>query len=157
MPAAVPTKMTLAPWAVSASASARPGNRWPPVPPPAMRIVIWGPVQCSGAPRPATKRPRGLRRRSLSPRSSASSPALAGQGEEDADLAERGNHGRAAVGEERQGQPLGREAAEHHARVHHTLENERERYPEGEQAGEPILMSDGDAEATRRDHGEERA
>src|SRR5437762_2702083 len=181
MPAAGPTKMTLAPWAVSASASARPGNRWPPVPPPAMRIVKRnrGPVQCSGASRPATKRPRGIRRapRTPSAKTSASalglrlclkvtysrertsqlapSPCFAGQGEEDADLAERGNHGRAAVGEERQGQPLGGEAAEHHARVHHALEDERERHAEGEQAGEPILMSDGDAEATRRDHREE--
>src|SRR5437762_2880897 len=174
MPAAVPTKVTLAPWAASASASARPGKRWPPVPPPAMRILMWGPAQCSGAPRPADQPTRGirrapqtpsaktsapalgLRRHSLSPRLAGSSPALAGQGEEDADLAERGNHGRAAVGEERQGQPLGREAAEHYARVHHALEDERERHAEGEQAREPILMSDGDAEATRRHHREER-
>src|SRR5438094_468085 len=169
MPAAVPTKMTLAPWAASASASARPGNRWPPVPPPAMRILIWGPVRCSRGYRRAlllrcpqtpsakTSAPAlGLRRHCLSPRLFGSSPALAGQGEEDADLAERGNHGRAAVGEERQGQPLGREAAEHYARVHHALEDERERHAEGEQAREPILMSDGDAEATRRHHREAR-
>src|SRR5947209_8708429 len=41
MPRSVPANRTWCPRAVSSSATARPGNKWPPVPPPAMiaRIV----------------------------------------------------------------------------------------------------------------------
>src|SRR5919108_4584454 len=122
-PRAVPTKSTsLRGWRVfTSSARARPGKRWPPVPPPAMSILI--------APAPSPDASRGTLE---------DPPRTAAHRQQDAGADQRGDYAAHSVGKEGQRHPLRGQERKRHSRVHQRLERQEQRDPERDVAAERL-------------------
>src|SRR5438034_665806 len=159
---------------ISAWASARAGMRWPPVPPPARRILTPLPIinaelgtrnaECTdqrrvarprlSVPRSAFRVPRLLSFRVPPvPRSALSRPPTSPYGDQPARRDERHEQARAPVGNERQRDPRRRHDGETDPDVERRGERDQRGQPRGEELSEPVAGGPGDAEPQPRERG----
>src|SRR6266487_1277410 len=161
---------------ISAWASARAGMRWPPVPPPARRILTAPPVtnaergtrnaELKGevvphdarryVPRSAFRVPRLLSFRVPPvPHSALWRPPTSPYGDQHAGGHERHEQARAPVGNERQRDPRRRHDGETDPDVERRGERDQRGQPRGEQLSEPVAGGPGDAEPQPRERAEQ--
>src|SRR5205809_626783 len=162
---------------ISAWASARAGMRWPPVPPPARRILTPLPTcnaergtrnaERQGQVRSPTSRTRPRRARDMFrvpraafrvppvPRSALSRPPTSPYGDQPARRHERHEQARAPVGNERQRDPRRRHDGETDPDVERRGERDQRGQPRGEQLSEPVAGGPGDAEPQPRERAEQ--